>query len=224
MANSKAEYAAALGVWDALLENGDVSAPVDQGAVAILCPYVDRPDREELDEFPAFRREALQIADSYIAQGTEVNLALHAGTVDFKTALSDPGISSIVLIGHGCLASVEVDEPATDYRLDWKHISEMADHLKAGSFIQRVCGTLPRSFNAPIGLLAVQSHNLVEAPVGNRFMPKDLADEQNGLIRPVTDLGRMEYMDIKREFPQRRLNFASRTHVALGALKKSVIG
>jgi hypothetical protein len=222
MASNKAEYIAALGVWDMRKAAGDFSVPQDMGTVAILCPYVERPGREELDRFPALQKEALEIADLLQNRDTEVTVGLGAQSADFKAALCDPTISDMVLIGHGCLSSVEVDNPATEYRLDWLDLAKMSDHLKTGRFVQRICGGLPRSFNAPLGLMVMRTHNRVEAPVGKQIMPTDLSDTQNQLIRPVTTLDRMEYADIKSEFPQRTLSFASRTHVALGALKQRI--
>ena len=226
MAGNSDRYAAALQHWDEYSNAGNFSVPSDMGKVAILCPYVDTYDshREEVDKYPKLEAEAFSIADDLQQRGKTPIVAQRAKPYDFAQVLKDPSISHVLLIGHGCLSSVEVENPTSDdARLDWENLAAMADHLKTGSFIQRMCGTTPRKLNVPLGLMVVSEHRNVLAPLGESFAPQDTADPQNELVKPVTRLARMEYADIKRDFPQQKLPFSSRAHVVLGGLKKSVL-
>ncbi|HSH55818.1 MAG TPA: hypothetical protein VK983_03260 [Candidatus Limnocylindrales bacterium] len=223
MASNRTEFNAALAVWDDRRANNEFSVPHDSGSLAILCPYIDKPDREEFDRWPAFEAEALMVADNYHHQGKLVEVALHAALTDFKSIFSDPSVSDVVIIGHGCLSSVEVTNPDGHDLMDWLDVSRAADHLKTGVVVQRMCGGLPRKLNVPLGLFAVNDHRHVQAAVGIKGDIGAL-DTENQIIHAVTAMPRMGYEDIKEAFPQRHLPLLSRTRVVLGAAKAALIG
>lgn len=225
MANDCIRYEQALDTWQSHLDTGNLSVPSEVGTIAILVPYVNDFDTERpaTERLLSFETEAYELADNAKAQDRKVEVAVNATPIDFKGVLQDASISDIILIGHGCLASVEVASPETNNRLDWEDLSIMADHLKTGRVVQRVCAALPRDLNVPIGLLVVSDHRNVHALVGQSVTSEGLAEfTQVGLL-PVTSLARMEYADVKSEFPKQKLSPVSRVHVALGAMKRAVL-
>jgi hypothetical protein len=227
MASDQFRYEQALGTWQSHIDAGNVSVPSSEGSVAILVPYLGldeferhRPINERL---PALRAEANRLADSIQERGTTVNVAINAVPFDFESALKDSSVSDIILIGHGCLASVQVDNPTSYNRLDWEDLFGMSNHLKTGVFMQRVCATLPRKLNVPMGLLVVNNHRNVQALVGESPTTDDLLQYGDSDLPSVTNLDKMSYADIKQSFPQRKLDPMSRAHVALGALKNHIL-
>lgn len=199
MAGDRCTYRSALGAWDTHVAEANFSYPADAGTIAILCPYLDGGlgSRDELDSFEMFEREAWALADRVSAEGRKPDVGIRAEPADFQRVFMDPAISDVIVIGHGGLSSVEVPNPDGGDRLDWKDLAKAADHLKTGSFTQRICGRTPREFNAPLGLMVVNNHRNVLAAVGRRINPVDLDDPQNELIQPVTTHTRMTYQDIK---------------------------
>lgn len=221
MAGDRIRYETALDAWRNNFDSGNFSVPREHGAVAVLVPYVEHKniDRDQDEQLPSLEREAFDVADMVTEQGRKAQVAINAKSADFETVLSETSISDIVLIGHGCLSSVEVDNPNKENRLDWEDLSKMATHLKTGRFIQRVCSTLPRDLNVPLGLMVVNDHRNVRALVGQRVTNDSLDKFGDTELLPVTNLPKMEYEDIKKEFPKRKLSAASRAHVRLGAIK-----
>ena len=205
MAKNRTTYEQSLDIWQERVDDGCVSIAPELGAVAILLPYVGGAEyqREEVEQLPSLKTEAYALADRLYARGRETVIAINAEPEDFKRVLTDPSISDVTVIGHGCLASVEVVSPETKNRLDWYDLAHMADHLKSGSFAQRVCGILPRKLNVPIGLMVVSDHRSVQAIVGRRVGLAEISQLAGDVLPSVTNLARMSYDDVKAAFPQR---------------------
>jgi len=202
MAGEQVRFVKAQAVWDDQIASGNLSMPEKLGDTAILLPYYPpMPEADILESYPVLRREALDLWAGLRAVGKEVIIVDNADKTDFKRVLTDPQISSVVVVGRGSLSSLRV--PISENAiLDWEDIAEMADHLKE-RFVQRFCGYYVRRLNVPLGLFAVSDHRNVFAPAGSSFMPVDLKDKQNALIKPVTNKPRLTYQDIKDCFAKR---------------------
>jgi len=228
MASDKVKFETAFGRWSVLRDESNFSVPDEQGKIAVVCPFFDEADYayDEPDDerYDALKNEALTVADEIMLRGRDVHVAEHASIEDFRQVLAEPNISSIVVVGSGCLSSVQIANPAMKNRVDWFDLSTMTDHLKTGTFTQRMCGTLPRSLNVPLGLLTVNDHrNLLGAP-GKILTTRQLNEYADRILLPVTDEPVMSYESINAQFPQRRLSTISRVHVALGSMKRAVRG
>jgi hypothetical protein len=210
MSDNKKTYERALGDWFDLHKSGSLSVPANIGATAIFCTYTELMRGSGVGagsvyrgrDIKLFRREALSIADRMRADGGNPEVILDTRYSDIVDVLTDPTFSSIIFIGHGCLSSVYV--PTYDKQIgvcDWEYVSKAADHLKTGTFFQRVCGNFGREFNVPLGTFAVTDHRNVVAPVGLQFKPKGLEHPHNDFLEPVTTDRVMTYKYIRESFP-----------------------
>jgi hypothetical protein len=204
MADSdRRQYERALGHWDALHEAKAYSLPPHLGILAIVCSYNTwQPSPEDPrapyvseDDPATFKSEALTLADGFREEGKQVEVALDANATDMQDVLRDPSVSDIIIIAHGQLSSVMMnnDDPRKLHQYDWKSVSADANHLKLGNFVHRSCARLKRRLSVPLGLFAVHEHRNVLAPVGHYFAPTDLNHPHNALIRPVTEARRLDY-------------------------------
>lgn len=210
--SDKKQYERTLLRWESLHEAEAYSLPADVGKIAILCSYStngevnpDHPIARYVspDDPVTFRAEALALADGFQGEGRAVEVILEAEATDIRMVLQEPSFSDVVVIGHGNLSSVMVDnieDPDRLFHYDWASVAKDADHLKLGKFVQRTCAKPKRRLSVPLGLFAVSEHRNVLAPVGHYFAPTDLNHPDNDLIRPVTTKRRLSYDDIKSQF------------------------
>lgn len=111
--------------------------------------------------------------------------------------LSDQAVSDVVLIGHGSLSSVYLDDGKT---YNWHDVALAATHLKKGVIIQRFCSNNLRKLSVPLGTFAASEHSNVIATVDRTFDPDhDASDEE--LLGPVTDSSLASYDEAKARFP-----------------------
>jgi hypothetical protein len=80
----------------------------------------------------------------------------------------------------------------------------MADHLKLGRFVMRMCAGPTRIFNPPLPCGVVSSYKNILAPVGHVIHITGLDDEVNTLIRSVTDKDELTYQQVHEAFPLQR--------------------
>lgn len=219
----------ALHEWDDHVRYANYSQPPHIGATALLMPFnhaVRDSKVLEGETYDDLRRATLLLAAHAARSGIEPLVAVDATETDFEEALSNHKYSHIMVIGHGCLSSVEVQNnarPVNEQRLDWLNIATMATHLKTGRFMHLTCATLPRRFNVPLGLFAVNDHRNIYAALGSRIKPADFNFTRQGLVQPITDVRRLDYEGIKAAFPQRNLTVTQEAHVLLGSLKQVLL-
>lgn len=202
MASDKSEFGVALEKWQSFHNDGLFSDPVESKGVAVLLPFDYGGPYKGVESFEALRTEASKITDALHITGHNVTLAVNAKEHDFNQVMAEPSISSVIVIGHGCLSAVEMPDPIR--RLDWADISRMATHLKTGRFLQRFCGGLHRDLNVPFGAFAMSSHSDVYAPVGQPFSPASTEDKENHKIERVIRTSTLDYDLVKTTFPRRK--------------------
>lgn len=190
-----------------MLESGALSLPMDEGIAAIFCSYFSdwgdnvKAEKRNRKDIKIFRKEAFSIAKFLGDIGIGSEVFLNTRKQDIDEVLTDPDFASIYTIGHGNLSSFFVPG-AINNIYDWTDVSEAADHLKSGFFVQRQCGGLERNFNAPLGMFAVSDIRNVIAAAGGGFEPRGLNHFANDWLEPVFDSDSTSYRDIKRLFPK----------------------
>lgn len=202
MAGNKKRFRDAYKNWHELQHFACFSVPRAVGKVAILCSYaadIDKPHVARKDQL-IFRKEALNITDSFLAQGRDVELALNCKDNDVVAVLRDESISDVVTSGHGTISSLELPD---DSIFDWEDVAAEATHLKTGAFIQRQCGAFADlALPAPMGLFAVNDARNVFAAWGENFRPRGLYHPANRLVRPVFTESETTYEEIKNFEPR----------------------
>ncbi len=200
-------YEHALAKWDNLQEAGNFSVPKEIGTCAVLLAYNYMRDTDPgvRDPFPLFVKDALWVCDRISQRGKNVELAIDASHEDFRAVMQDEKISDVVVIGNGVLSRVFL--PSPQKRVGWGHISRMTDHLKTGDFVQRFCGGTPDALNVPMGIMAVDNHANVHAPLWKYFTPKSHDSAHNQRIQPVTTMKRISLANIKDTFPQQKKGY-----------------
>ena len=207
MAGDSHQYAEALRNWQLLHDYNAYSVKKEQGTTAVFCSYFtdiyyDMPYNKKLAnrEIKTFRKEALKIAELILKSGRCVEVILNAMPRDFIEVIQDPMFSDIITIGNGSLSCLYMQDNERANLFDWNDISQAADHLKTGRFIQRQCGNFTRRLSVPLGLFAVADHRDVYAALGVNIAPRGLQHQDNNLIVPVTDYSPMTYKDIVTDF------------------------
>lgn len=217
-------YEQALEKWDSLHAAGDFSVPQEIGSCAVLLAYNHSRDTDPgvRDRFPVFVNDALSVCDRLSAQGKNVELSLDTSRDDFRAVMKDENISDVIVIGNGVLGRVFLSAP--EKRVSWGHISRMTDHLKTGLFVQRFCGGTPDALNVPLGIMAVDNHANVHAPVRKYFTPRSSKSRHNHRIRLVTELERMSLTDIKETFPQHKgFTFEQKSGYTLNSMRRLAV-
>lgn len=194
MASDRKQFKRARKKWLELYHDQNFSVPSEAGKMAVMCSYdvqiLDEMGRETTKERINYRKEAFAIADILHNEGRGVELVLNCQEQDFCAVLTDPDISDIVTIGHGCFSSFCIHSSTT---LDWTFIAEEADHLKQGSFVQRQCGIFNYDTPVPFGMFSVANAANVFAATGEYFNPHGLRDPRTVPLRPVTDAQMLDY-------------------------------
>jgi hypothetical protein len=203
------EYRKVLKNRKALAEAGRVSVPDRPGAtVALLMPFVPGLVQDLRDGFGAYERDAEDLTKDYQDRGYETDLRMLATVSDFADVLRNTSISTIVVRGFGTLSSIATPHyQGTDAPygyLDWLHLAKMANHLKTGNFVMRVCGIATRRFNPPLPAGVVTSFRNIWAPAGKYLYVAGLDDPANELIRPITGEETLGYDQISEKFPLQR--------------------
>lgn len=196
MPGDRKEFERAHAHWQELMARRQFSVAPDVGKTAILSSHAmvsaESLGQEEVQQFDT---EAYDIAEGLSAEGYEVDVIIDAKGDDFKDVLKDRTTSDIIVIGHGALPYIYMQNGLrkdqsgyqTEYsdRFDWRDVAAAADHLKTGLFIQRTCGHYVRKLSVPLGLFAVNDPSRVIAAVNNHFTPKNLSDPQNERLYPA---------------------------------------
>ncbi len=208
MASDEKQFNRALAKWDALRDQGAVSVPSSIGKVAIVCSYEmlgDEVCTHETEvtgrsDLEIFRDEASDLADLNHNYGRGVDVVLDAKATDLEAVLSEMDISDVIIIGQGSLSDLTLTKAPGGTQYDWSNVAEAVSLLKQGLIVQRFCGTLARELNVPFGLFAVNDHRNNIAPIGEYFAPVSLVDPSNFLLKPVSNVERLMYADVKARF------------------------
>lgn len=196
-------YRNALMKWDRLHRQKAYSVPEALGTTAVFWSHQGNGERETADA-AEFHAEALIIADRLWIQGRTTEIVANGQRGDLHHIFRDEQVASVITIGHGALSHLYlvpyIEGEDEEYRYDWLDVSEQADHLKTGTFVQRQCGHRSRQFSLPLGTFAMQRHNQVLAAIGRNFNPKSLEDPKNNWLVPVTDMDRLSYPEARRQF------------------------
>ena len=180
-----------------LLDNKQFSVSPRLGELAIaFSRYSKKSGREKEKEITFFSDEALDLYSQ--AYQTRKRALIYDG-LDHDTLdsiFASRAISDIILIGNGDLSSIYLDNGK---KYDWRNVSESADHLKTGVFMQRFCGNTIRDASVPFSTFAVADHRNIIATPGEPFMPEDYPEDEE-LLRPVSDTPHLSFNDIKRLF------------------------
>lgn len=198
MASEHQKFNRAQAKWSGFMEAGDLSVPIEIGRTAIISSYFTDEDPDTvtgMSELAMFRGEALALADRIHQAGGEPELAIDATRYDIDRLIQDPEVASVYVIGNGSLSSLLLG--VKDY-YDWTSVSEATTHVKQGVFVQRQCGNLSRVRNVPMGLFAVTDPRNVHAALGDDFYPLSLDDIENEKIKPVFQIGQVDYDSIRR--------------------------
>ena len=197
MADNRQQFREAVEGWQQLYRDQAFSLSPDIGSTAIICsglPYQTPGTDNAEAELGLLRREAFMLADHVRSNNGVAEVAINATVSDMTRLLQDPKVATMYTIANGNLAAINLETPG-DY--DWRQVAIDATHLKLGVFIQRHCGILSRTFNAPLGLFAVTDPRNVWAPVGEFFNPADLTEPENAKIRRVFSRKKVHYRDVK---------------------------
>ena len=166
-------------------------------AVGFSLYSIGETSAERLNEFQVFSNEADLICRKATKQGRPIDLYRGLDRRVMNQIFTDPSISDIVLIGHGNLSKLYLDD-GDEY--DWRDAHRVSTHLKQGVFIQRFCGNTLRNLSVPLATFAMRDHRNIIAAPRQSFQPEiDPSDE--ALLRPVSDIETLQYDDIKRLFP-----------------------
>ena len=131
---------------DSLLEEGALSLPADEGAIAVITSLVMNKSAMNEEEAAKLRRESLAIIDRLQGVGKKVIDVLTPTVADMNAIFRNPDITDVCAIGEGAIGNLYVAEGAidltcgTDY--DWIDVSTTADHLKTGNIYQRMCSVV----------------------------------------------------------------------------------
>jgi hypothetical protein len=182
--------------------------PPELGRTAILCSFYDKvydgdPEKAKIRahrDIKLFRKEALKIADLTIEEGGEVEVVLNAQVEDFEATFKNPWISDVIVIGHGDLSTLWVNNPNDKDKYDWQYVSEDSDHLKTGAFTQRHCGLYRRDLTVPLGTFAMADHRSVIATPGFEFHPRGLWHPDNSYLEQISPLEQLSYDYIKSNY------------------------
>lgn len=231
MAGDKKQFEQARSAWNLLLDEGQLSAPPEEGQVAIFCSYytpwvkvefvegvLERKTLEEVDasdfvqvveicnkELRIFRKEAFALASLAESIGKKAEVILNPQPEDMADVMSDPTFSDVVTVGHGTLSTFllnDNDDPASALGYSWHGAHLDADHLKTGEFIQRHCGLLARHLNVPLGMFVMADARKIYAPVGQQFTPRGLYCAENNKLGPVFTNPQPSYKTILESLPQ----------------------
>ncbi len=128
-----------------------------------------------------------------------------AKSFEFQEILADRAVSDVVVLGHGTLPFVYMENPGTSgggIRFDWRDVSEATTHLKQGRFEQRTCGRTDRSLNVPLGAFAMADTAQVFGPLVAEFTPEPTGDLQEERIGTVLAGVPLEYASMLAQFPR----------------------
>ncbi len=149
---------------DDLLQKQKLSVASGGGRVAILYSTAKlfiNSTEAQLKQNAIFREEAHCIAET---NGKDRSLVQIAEPRSISNVLRDPEICDIILIGHGSIGNMKV---TVGENYDWQDISFATKHLKAGRFVQRLCGTFRADGQSvPLGTFALSDVTNLRAPVG----------------------------------------------------------
>ena len=132
MASDRRQYENAVAKWTKFQTNGDCSAPIEEGVVAVVAsnyPYnqirtihdgdfdlIDAVNDDEID-IDNFNEEAKQIAQKLGMIGVTTELITDADMGNITDVIIDEQISDIIFIGHGALAGIFVTGAKDDFSL-----------------------------------------------------------------------------------------------------------
>lgn len=174
--STNAFYSRAIAKWSNLHEQGKYSQLPRDSYVAIVHPVVygtsDPSSDTNQDLLDYFQQEAELIQARYASIGRKATTIAGLTKSIFEELLTNPEYSSICLIGNGNFSSIYDD--GSDGSLDWKLISNLSDHLKLGSFVQRTCGRFNafRNFSPPLGTFCMADHREIYSPIDTYFGPE----------------------------------------------------
>ncbi len=184
-----------------LIEHGEVSAPVGDGAgIAILASFMPELVQDKRDSWRQFLGQIERVEALLQSSGQVPTIFMRATVEDYREVLRDRKFGSIVLAGFGNISAIAVplerDEGSSHYTyLDWLHASALADHVKLGKLVMLQCSGLLRTFNAPWGVGIMSSHTDIIGAVGQqRYAASDLPSS------PVTDVDVLSYGQIFTQF------------------------
>ncbi len=213
MADDRKKFETALKWRSELLQDGNFSAPAEEGKVAIMCWHptgdyeCEKSNKLERKDARNFRKEARALVALYTEIRKQAEVLYRPSYTDMQTVVQDPKFSDIITIGHGCLSSFYLETGKADSldEYDWFDAISHADHLKTGIFMQRHCGHYARDLNVPIGTFITENIEGVIAPNGHYFTPRGLYHAASLLLcQPIVDVP-LEYAAFKQQFPRQDL-------------------
>lgn len=199
MASDRQQFNRAFNKWQELHHSERYSASQSDGVIAVGYSRFSVQDlmSQQVREVAGFYDEATILCETAERKGRKARLYDGLTRASMANILLDEEVSDIVLIGHGSLSSIYLDNIEI---YDWQDVSRQTTHLKQGVFIQRFCGNNLRSISIPLGTFSVSKHPHVIAPVDQSFDPNhEPGDEE--LLRPITDSSITSYDEAKRKFP-----------------------
>jgi hypothetical protein len=171
-------------------------------------PFVKQLVQDPRDDYHSFEKDADALVKRIEASDREPVVKMRATPADFATVMADRTVPTVVVRGFGNLSHVATASDRGEngpYELiDWLRLAGMAEHLKLGRFVMRMCAGATRIFNPPLPCGVVSSYTNIWAPVGHIIHVAGLEDCANELIRPITDKDELTYQQIHEEFPLRR--------------------
>lgn len=201
MAGDKEQFKRAVRKWEELKRDENFSAPSDTGRVAILwsdASFYDEAANQRA-ESEEFEREADRIRANLLKRCVAATILPRVKFDDVCDVLRDKTVSDVVMIGNGGLDAFLLDQHRKAW-MTWRDVSNEADHLKTGVFMQRFCGNLYNGLNVPFGTFAVSDHRSVLAAVGVG-LPMQMRPQDEALIRPVHDEPQLSYQKTRELFP-----------------------
>lgn len=180
---------------DRLIDKERLSLPSGEGILSIIVSKSPsfKTNLTADEQYSAFMDEAEDLKELNEYAHQEVRIRQRAIPTDIKMEFADPEVTDIMMIGHGSIGTLWVDDGG---KLGWRDIAKSAKYLKQGTIEQRMCGNFPLEFNVPLATFAAASLDKIFAapnvvvpdinPPENIFIP--IYNNQTDLLTQINDL------------------------------------
>jgi hypothetical protein len=206
MASDRKQFERAQERWQALHEAEAYSVPENLGKTAIIVSLFLGYSSDIESDTKEFTKEADSLVDAERDIGYTAEVLMGATGSDITAILRDPNYANIVTIGHGALPYLYIENGLRNgkpnNRYDWRDVSQNADHLKSGRFVQRHCGNAARNLSVPLGSFAMQQQDSVMAALNSYYQPSQLPESlyEDNSIQLVPSGSPMDYGVVKALF------------------------
>lgn len=213
MSSDRRQFAHATQKWHDLYDNNKFSVLSRDGICTIFRSNTETfsigDDSKEFFDYSD--REIVQLCEAYDYLVRDIRIIDGLTRAALMQAVQDPEVSDLVIIGHGDISAVYLDDYAEEKvhsteKIDWRDISKMSTHLKLGHYIHRCCGNYLRDLNVPFGTFMLQDHGNTIAPFNSAFEPETYNSDES-LMKLGIHQSPLSYDYIKTNLVRRKSRF-----------------